>query len=277
MGQTVRKVVVTGATGFMGQHLIPLLLKNNYEVIAVAKDTTKAQKFHWYRDVEFISCDIHKNETEIPVTQDTGLIHLAWEGLPNYRSLHHFEKNLPYNYNFVRSLVSKGVKQVLNAGTCFEYGLCSGPIPSNTTTNPANPYALAKDSLRRHLEFLALEIPFMHQWARIFYLYGHGQSPTSVLSQLDKAIASGARVFNMSGGEQLRDYLSVQDAVQQLFDLYINSGAGTYNICSGDPISIRSLVERRIVDRGANIELNLGFYPYSQDEPMAFWGVRDIW
>lgn len=230
----------------------------------------------WYKHVEFIPIDFHKNETNIPVTPNTGLIHLAWQGLPNYRSLHHFDTNLSHNYNFIKSLVSRGVTQVLNAGTCLEYGQCSGPIPSTTTPSPDNPYALAKDSLRRYLEFLLRETPFVLQWARLFYLYGQGQNPNSVLSQLDTAVSSGATVFNMSGGEQLRDYLPVEDAAQQIFNVYSSSLAGTYNICSGNPISIRRLVEQRIAELGVDLKLNLGFYPYPEHEPMAFWGVRDI-
>ena len=79
----------------------------------------------------------------------------------------------------------------------------------------------------------------------------------------------------MSGGEQLRDYLPVEEAAQQLFNLYSNSLAGTYNICSGNPISIRRLVENRIAELGVDLKLNLGFYPYLEHEPMAFWGARD--
>ncbi|MFM8742985.1 MAG: methyltransferase domain-containing protein, partial [Cytophagales bacterium] len=83
-------------------------------------------------------------------------------------------------------------------------------------------------------------------------------------------------IFNMSGGEQLRDYLPVEAVAQQLFELYVSTRTGTYNICSGNPISVRRLVEERIKDRCASIQPNLGYYPYPDYEPMAFWGVRDI-
>lgn len=274
--QKSRKVIVSGATGFIGQHLIPILLKNNYEVIATARNLTKAKQFEWYKDIKFIPSDFHKEQTTISVEQGTGLIHLAWQGLPNYKSLFHFEENLPHNYNFVKLLVSKGVKHVLITGTCFEYGFQSGSISSSSEPQPNNPYALAKDNLRQYLEFLAKELPFTLQWARLFYMYGKGQNQKSVLSQLDTAIDSGTPEFNMSGGEQLRDYLPIEAVAQQLFDLYNKEKAGTYNVCSGQPISIRRLVEQRIAERSSNIKPNLGHYPYPDYEPMAFWGIKDI-
>ena len=205
-----------------------------------------------------------------------GLIHLAWQGLPNYKSLFHFEENLNFNYKFIKTLVLSGVRQVLITGTCFEYGFQSGPIASTATPLPNNPYALAKDSLRQQLNFLSKEHSFRFQWARLFYMYGEGQNPKSVLSQLDTAIKNNETVFNMSGGEQLRDYLPIEAVAQQLFDLYVSGSTGTHNICSGKPISVRRLVEDQINKRGSTIKLNLNYYPDNDYEPKAFWGLRDI-
>ena len=101
-------------------------------------------------------------------------------------------------------------------------------------------------------------------------------NPKSILSQLDTAIENGDSVFNMTGGEQLRDYLPVEAVAQQLLDLFLSRKEGTYNICSEKPISVRRLVEERIRERSSAIKLNLGYYPYPEEEPMAFWGVRDM-
>lgn len=270
------QIIVSGATGFVGQHLVPLLLNNNFDVIATARDLQKASKFSWYKHVKFIALDYQKNQTKIEITPGTGLIHLAWQGLPNYKSSFHLDFNLPKSYNFIKSLVLRGVSQVLVAGTCFEYGNQSGPIPSTRLPMPNNPYAIAKDKLRQQLDLLSNEYQFCLQWARLFYTYGKGQNQNSLLSQLDKAIDSGDNIFNMSGGEQVRDYLPIELVAQQIFYLYNSARAGTFNICSGNPISIKKLIEEHLRKRGKKIKLNLGYYPYSEDEPMKFWGVRDI-
>ena len=268
-------VIVTGATGFIGQHLVPLLLNKNYQVIAVARDSKKATQFEWFKDVEYISLDLHKDYTMPSFVRGAGLIHLAWQGLPNYKSLFHFEENLPASYRFVKALVTSGVDQVLVTGTCFEYGPQSGAIDSTAKPCANNPYGSAKDTLRQHLEYLSREHTFCLQWARLFYMYGKGQNPKSLLAQLDNAIDKNDPIFNMSGGEQLRDYLPIEAVAQQLLDLYLSKEKGTCNICSGKPISVRRLVEERIKERGSSIELNLGHYPYPDYEALAFWGAKN--
>lgn len=273
--QTNRHVVVTGATGFVGQHLVPILLANNYRVTAIARDAQKAAQFPWSRDVEFVACDLGQEVSTLEVDPDAGLIHLAWPGLPNYKDLFHIEENVPLSYNLVKHFVANGCQQVLVTGTCFEFGFQSGPITADAVPQPNNPYAIAKDCLRQYLEQLAKHTEFCLQWPRLFYMYGAGQNPRSVLPQLDAAIDKGEPVFNMSGGEQLRDFLPIEAVAQQLFDIYEHKRAGTINVCSGTPISVRRLVEDHIKARGAEIELNLGHYPYPDYEPMAFWGVPD--
>ena len=115
------EVIVTGATGFIGQHLVPLLLRNGKKVIAVARDEKKAKSFEWFDDVHFVSTAISEGTKHLDISQGMSLIHLAWSGLPNYKSKFHFELNLPESYNFIKACIAGGVSQVLATGTCFEY------------------------------------------------------------------------------------------------------------------------------------------------------------
>ena len=101
------------------------------------------------------------------------LIHLAWEGLQNYMSLHHYEFELPSHYILLKKLIQQGLKNLVITGTCFEYGRKSGPMSPYFETEPANPYGFAKDALRRQLEFLQSQNSFNLTWARLFYLYGN--------------------------------------------------------------------------------------------------------
>lgn len=268
------QVIVSGATGFVGQHLVPLLLDNGYDVVAMGRNESKAREFNWFNKVHFIELDYHYAKNTFNPKKNASLIHLAWQGLPNYKSLFHVEENLPKNYEFIKDLINAGVSKVLVVGTCFEYGFQYGPISATNKTNPANPYALAKDSLRQYLSFLQKEYEFTFQWARLFYMYGKGQNPKSILALLDTAIKNGDAVFNMSGGEQLRDYLSIEEVVNQLYEIHEKNVNGIYNVCSGMPISIRRLVEERVKERKSSIQLNLGYYSYPDYEPMAFWGEK---
>ena len=201
------------------------------------------------------------------------MIHLAWTGLPKYRSLHHFEEELPTQYKFIKHMVDSGLKSVTVAGTCFEYGMKSGMLQESEPTQPDNPYALAKDTLRKQLVFLKRELPFKLNWARLFYMYGEGQAENSLYSSLKAAVQRGDSVFNMSGGQQLRDYLPVEMVADYIVRLATSGQEhGIVNICSGKPVAVIDLVKGWMSDHGWQIDLNPGFYPYPDYEPMEFWG-----
>ncbi|AZD34387.1 UDP-glucose 4-epimerase [Pseudomonas chlororaphis subsp. aurantiaca] len=272
------KVLVTGATGFVGRHLVAVLLARGCVVRAVARNVEKAAGMPWINDVEFVSADIHAADLDVAALTDgiDALAHLAWPGLPNYRALFHFEHNLMADYRFIKRVVEAGVQQVLVTGTCFEYGMQSGPLSERVEPRPSNPYGLAKHSLQLFLRNLQQETPFTLQWARLFYLHGAGQNPNSLLAALDRAIDAGEPSFNMSAGEQLRDFLAIETAADYLAAiLHRRDFDGVINCASGQPIAVRTLVEQRLRERGAALDLNLGHYPYPTHEPLAFWAVTD--
>lgn len=267
------KVLLTGGSGFLGRHLLPLLLKQGHSVTVLARNPHAGHMPDANGQLHYLTADIYADQLPADLGDHDAVIHLAWSGLPNYNALYHFERNLPADYGFLKSLIGLGIKHILITGTCFEYGLQEGCLSEILPCQPTTAYALAKDCLRRFLQQLQLQQAFRLQWARLFYMYGPGQHPGSLLAQLDNAIDSGEHVFNMSGGAQLRDYLPVNEVAAQLSTLFKHTDYdGIINICSGKPISVRELVERHLLQRGVNIDLNLGYYGYPQYEPMAFWG-----
>lgn len=272
----MKTVLVTGATGFIGRYVVSNLLQKGYKVIASARDPQKAQQAEWYGKALFRPYDLHKPQSDNLwgyFEQPDCLIHLAWSGLPNYRELHHFETELPAQYLFLKSMIQSGLTDITVAGTCFEYGFQSGPLSETLPAQPANPYGMAKDTLRQFLNFLQLKNYFSLKWVRFFYLYGEGQNEKSLFSQLEKAIQQKEATFNMSGGEQLRDFLPITTAADYFVQIALqNQVQGIINCCSGKPVSVRKWVEEQIKQRNATINLNLGYYPYPDYEPMAFWG-----
>jgi dTDP-6-deoxy-L-talose 4-dehydrogenase (NAD+) len=270
-----RQVIVTGATGFLGRHIVPFLLQNKYDVVAIARDAEKAKTLPWFSDVNFIALDIHRQPDILVPEKNAALIHLAWPGLPDYKADFHVEDNFPASFAFIKAMIDKGVRKVLVSGTCFEYGLQEGALHANSPAQPVTSYGIAKDLLRRSLERLADEKDFCLQWARIFYMYGEAQNSRSLLAQLDAAIERGDSAFNMSGGEQVRDYLPVERAAEKLVDILKSHRSGIFNVCSGRPVTVRALVDSRIKERGSFIIPNTGYYPYADYEPMAFWGAEE--
>ena len=268
-------IALTGASGFLGRHVLselncreiaPSVVLRGDAGLPDGVSVRHAARF----DIRSAPADAYRQLGE----PDT-LLHLAWGGLPNYSSLHHYEEELPAQYAFLKSMIAGGVRNVVVTGTCFEYGMQSGPLPPTAPARPRNPYGFAKDTLHRQLRFLQGELDFNLVWVRLFYPYGEGQAAGSLYSQLKSAVDQGRPVFDMSGGEQLRDYMPVEEMARDLVDLSrLGNCDETLNLCSGTPVSVRALVEGWIRSNNWKIDLNLGFYPYSPHEPMAFWGVR---
>jgi hypothetical protein len=143
------------------------LLQHDVEVVALCRD--RASLTGWQERVEVVELD-HASPPEQAYAlmgRPDVLLHLAWQGLPNYQSLHHFEQELPRQYAFLRQLVAEGLPALVVAGTCFEYGLQSGPGMTHVP-QPVTPYALAKHTLHQQLHFLARQTGLSLSWARLF-------------------------------------------------------------------------------------------------------------
>lgn len=270
------KVAVTGASGFVGSHVLDALAaRGDVEIVAASRGPIPPA--HLPPAVRHVELDIAV-ATEADYRRlgsPDVLIHLAWGGLPNYLSLHHFEQELPAHYQFLRAMIGAGLGSLLVAGTCYEYGMLSGELAETDSATPGNPYAFAKLALRHQLEFLQSEHTFELTWARLFYMFGPRQAPTSLFPLLSAAAARGDATFPMSLGEQLRDYLPVEEVAAHLAALAVRGlGAGVVNVCSGRPIAIRTLVEQWIEANGWDIVPELGAFPYPTYEPLAFWGAR---
>lgn len=268
------KILVTGASGFIGQYVIRnLLQRSGITIVATTRDLKKVSHLGYFNKVQFIEADLSIPDEKIfhKLTEPDLMIHLAWNGLPNYNGLFHIEKNLIEDMRFIKTMISSGLKDLSVSGTCFEYGMVEGCLREDMVTNPGNPYALAKDTLRKYIEVLKSDISF--KWFRLFYMYGNGQAPNSLLSQIERAVASGNKEFNMSGGEQIRDYLHVSQVADYIVQCALqNKVEGIINCCSGKPITVKKLVQDYIQEKKYTLHLNLGFYPYPDYEPMAFWG-----
>jgi nucleoside-diphosphate-sugar epimerase len=266
------KIAVTGAAGFIGRRVAADLAQRGLSPALVYRPSTPAST----------SIRQHIVRLDLSAADDTVfdsmgkpdcLIHLAWEGLPNYRAPRHVEHELPSQFRMLKAMVEHGLDNLVVAGTCFEYGLQSGMLSESLPPRPVTAYGIAKNTLRSQLQALQSIRPFRLTWARLFYVYGDGQAVTSLFSQLKSAAERGEKSFDMSGGEQLRDYLPVEAAASSIVKLALGGrNHGIINVCSGQPISIRNLVERWIRQYGWSIEPNLGRHPYPDYEPMAFWG-----
>ena len=273
----MKRVLVTGATGFIGNYVVQELLKHDYFIIASSANQQKAERIKWFSKVTYIHFDLGQFDSSINYCdffqQPDLMIHLSWEGLPNYKSPFHIEQNLPRHFDFLSNLIKNGLTDLTVTGTCLEYGMREGSLTENMPAMPSNPYAIAKNELRSSLRDLQKDYSFSFKWVRLFYMFGKGQNPNSLLSQLDKALAENKAVFNMSGGEQTRDYLSVEKVAEYIVKIALQKKVtGIINCCSGQPVTINQLIKEYLQKKNKTIKLNTGYYPYPDYEPMHFWG-----
>jgi len=274
----VKTVLVTGATGFIGRHVVEqLLITEGVRVIATARTEPKKDQAIWLSTTEFIPFDIDTASTDTDLYTYFGrpdaVIHLAWPGLPDYKSMKHVEIYWLQQYRFLTNLIANGLDDLTVTGTCLEYGLQNGCLHEDLPTQPTTAYGLGKDTLQKALSLFLANRPVSFKWIRLFYMYGVGQNPKSLLAQLEAAALRGDSVFNMSKGKQLRDYLPVTAVAQHITETALQKQVtGIINCCSGQPVAVRTFAERFMQERNYHLKLNLGYYPYPDYEPLAFWG-----
>lgn len=270
------RVAITGASGFVGQHVLHELQSRDLDIVVTSRSSVTALVAN--ARTEVVSMNITEDLTDPfgAMGAPDVLIHLAWGGLPNYQSPAHVECELPAQKRFLAKCLVSGLKRLVVTGTCFEYGKTTGELTEESPTRPCTQYGLAKNMLRQYLEEQRSLHPFQLMWLRLFYLYGQGQSKNSLYSLLNDAIRRNDAAFDMSGGEQIRDFLPIKEVARIIADIaLISVDAGIVNVCSGKPMTVRDIVKTWITENNSAIAMNLGRIPYSEIEPMSLWGSRE--
>ncbi len=265
------KILITGASGFIGKNLISFLLDGN-QITTVVRNKKKIKDQSWYKKVEIIQGDIFDKRFNIFDKNYDILIHLAWDNLDDYNHINH-NKNLKKHKKFLKEAVKKNIKRFIISGTCQEYGFRSGELNEKMKTQPTTIYSKAKNELREYISLLKKNNKINIQWMRIFYLYGKYQNKKTIFGQLDHAIKKKKKIFNMSTGEQIRDYLSIKELCKLILVLVNNPNiGGIINCCSGKKLKLIQIINKYL---GQNkIFLNKGYYKIPTYEAINFWGSR---
>jgi len=265
---------VTGASGFLGRYVCSELIRRkiDFQPFHFQNPLSIAGLAHPSKPIDLAkSTDILKTQIGTP----KALLHLAWSGLPNYHNPNHLIIELEKQLSFLKAVIHSGVQVLFVAGTCFEYGMQQGELTEQSPLLASNPYGQAKVQLLERLLELQETYDFKLVWGRLFYLYGDGQSEKSLWSQFQSAVRQKKSTFDMSGGQQVRDFLSVEKVARLIVDLTLKDrDLGAVNICSGKPITVQDLVQSWALSAGWSGRLNLGVYSYPDYEPMEFWGSR---
>lgn len=253
------KILVTGANGYIGSHMIKALLDNGHEVIAVDFKNDRIDS-----RARFIKMDIYENNENLYEALDKPevLLHLACKDVPVHNSLWHIE-SIPKNFKFIKELADNGLKQVVTVGSMHDIGYYEGAVPEDAIPNPMSFYGISKDTLRRLLSVYLKDKNVSYKHLRFFYTYGDDeQSSGSVFSKILQLAKEGKDSFPFTDGKNEFDYIEIHELAQQVAAVIEQDEInGIINCCSGKPVSIKEQVEKYIREHNLKIKPDFGKYP----------------
>lgn len=229
------RVLLTGGTGFVGSHLLPLL--GGHEVLCCSRDPGRLPARSGMRA---ISADLKSEGDWVELISEfrpEWCVHLAWEGLPDY-SLERCRANLDASIRLLRCVAQSGVRRVVVAGSCFEYGAVSGAVSEDRTPTASSIFAATKRAFLTVLDSVARQSSFEYRWARLFFVYGPGQRQTSLIPHLRAACVAG-RPPEVREPAVMQDFVHVEDVAAGLLALAEADGpSGIFNLGTGHAASV---------------------------------------
>lgn len=263
------KVLVTGANGYLGRHVVKRLCDLNHEVIAC--------------DLCFDLVDDRATRCTTSIFSDTEglyerlgcpdvIIHAAWKGVYAHNSIDNMTL-LSDHVRFLSAMIDQGVPSLSVMGTMHEVGYWEGAIDENTPCKPLSYYGIAKNALRQWLFLYCKGKNTSVKWLRGFYTYGDDVKGDSIFGKITKAAKEGKEEFPFTTGENLYDFIYVDEATDQVVTASLQTKySGIFNICTGKPESLASKVEWYIKDQGLNIRLKYGAFPNRPYDSPGIWG-----
>ena len=276
-----RKILVTGATGFVGRQVVRALSEKGMQLRLVVRAEKIARTGLLANDYEIVvSEDLFAESSQWWAEQCDGVdivVHLAWYAEPGkYLQSSKNMDCLAGSLNLARGAVQAGVKRLIGVGTCFEYDLPVGVLSVDTPLKPITPYAGAKSALYLALDHWLQAHSVEFAWCRLFYLYGEGEDSRRLVPYLRSKLEKGEHV-ELTSGKQTRDFLDVADAGRMIAEVALSDQIGPVNICSGVPITVRQLAEQIADEYGLRDLLRFGARPDNLVDPPYIVGVTIVY
>lgn len=271
------KILLTGANGYIGNHVISALLKTVSLSDIIAVDISNS---HLPDDIHYIKHDILGDSENPDIYKILGkpdvCIHLAWQDGFNHNAQSHL-KNVHAHYQFLKNIIEQGCQSVSVMGTMHEIGYYEGCIDENTPCHPLSMYGVAKNTLRQALNvFLQNKENVSFKWLRAFYITGDDTANKSVFSKIIQMEGEGKNSFPFTSGENKYDFQDVNMLAEQIVVASLqNEINGIINICSGKPVALKDKVEEFIQKNNFKIRPEYGAFPSRKYDSPAIWGNAD--
>lgn len=260
----MKKVIVTGINGLIGQYISEPLKELGFEVYGLGR------KNGTVNNSNYIKCDINnfiEIENIFNKIKPEYLIHLAWD-IKNLNSYVHFELFLS-SLLMLNYFIKNGGKKVIFIGTCSEYDFYQSAIKETDNLNPRNFYSKYKNYLREISEFHCIENNIDFCWARVFYVYGKNENPKRIFPYIVKNLIENKKVI-INHSQLKKDYMFAGDVAKAIALITNSDFNGIINICSGKLISLKEF--SLIIAKKMNKEYLLELKELDTDEPNIILG-----
>ena len=233
----MKRVLVTGARGFVGRSAIRELSRAGWQVDAVTSGEPPPDIACTWHRADLL--DPRARESLIASTTADALLHLAWCAKPpgywtDPKNLHWLSASL----DLVRLFTERGGRRAVGAGTCAEYDWNAGTcLEHSTPLLPTSLYGSTKAACGSVLSAYSRQTDLSAAWGRVFFLFGPGDDSSRLLPSLVKALDSG-QPATCRTGSHVRDFIHVDDAAGALVALLESDVTGPVNIASGMPLPV---------------------------------------
>lgn len=268
----MRKVVLTGASGFIGSAVLTQLVKDGNQAVVLARNESKQDRIaslSGYQTIYYQNLGQQELIDTLAAYNPDAFIHLAWKGVGGKDRNEAFQitENLPLTLHAVELAKAIGCRHWIGIGSQAEYGNPNCKVAETAPTNPTTLYGKAKLASCWASLGLAESLAMKGSWIRVFSTYGVGDEPTWFIPYIISEIRRG-NAPKLTQCEQLWDYLYVDDAARAILCVLYKELTGIVNIGSGQTTTLKSVVE---IIKGAlksSVTVDYGAVPYKIDQVM---------
>jgi nucleoside-diphosphate-sugar epimerase len=269
-------VLVTGASGFVGSQVARQLVESGQNVAVLVRPGASLHRLAGITDrIQKLEGDLADGgavRTQLARCRPEACIHAAWYAEPGkYLVALENLDSLRASIALLEELARAGCRHVVGVGTCFEYEMGTTPLREDSPTIPATLYAAAKLAFSHIAAQRLAQLGIGLAWARLFYIYGPGEDERRLVPSVIKALSANHE-FPTTAGEQVRDYLHVEDVASALSELSRRRLTGVFNVCSGEPVTIAGLMQTLGEVLGRPELIRRGVQPYRAGDPMYVCG-----
>jgi nucleoside-diphosphate-sugar epimerase len=275
-----RRILLTGATGFVGRQVLAFLLHENVRIRCVVRQGREgALPISDKLESPLVTKDLFQEPEcwwRSALDGIHTIVHVAWYAEPGKYQLS--MKNIDCLLGtllMAKAAIASGAKRFVGIGTCFEYEQSLERLSTDSPLGPISPYAAAKASAYLALSQILPSQAVEFAWCRLFYLYGEGDHPRRLVKSIQLSLAEGRDVA-LTAGNQVRDFLDVREAGLQIAKVATGKLTGAVNICSGIPVTVRQVAESIADEFGRRDLLKFGERPDNPIDPAFVVGTRTL-